>query len=160
MHTSTIEPVYKSIIRFTTDVIAEINSVGTFREVQWHNFESRNDENQLPAATLVGLDGFSFDENQGLWIIRVALAISSFHDLNLLEEIELIDRIHQHFAEGQKIPLLEMADGEQINELVITNFVMLPMAQSEVRNYRTIGLEIKRTGIDRVVGEEVVSPTP
>jgi hypothetical protein len=148
MHTSVIEPVYKSIVRAVTDMIEEINAIGVFRTVQWHNFESRNDENDLPQNTLIGLDGFSFDENQGLWIIRVALAISSYRDLNLLEEIELIDRIHQRFGEGEKINLLNMDDGSLDNEMVVTNFVMLPMAQSEVRNYRTIGLEVKRTGTD------------
>lgn len=146
MHTSVIEPVYKSIIRAVTDEIERLNGIGTFREIAWHNFESRNDENDLPDATLLGLDGFSFDENQGLWIIRVALALSAHRDTNLLEEIELIDRLHQRFAEGEKIALLDMDTGSQDNEMVVTNFVMLPMAQSELRNYRTIGLEIKRTG--------------
>lgn len=129
-------------------MISEINALGTFRNVQWHNWESRSEENELPNDTLIGLDGFSFDENQGLWIIRVALAISAYNDINLLEEIELIDHIHQRFAEGEKISLLDMNDGGEINELIVTNFVMLPMAQSEIRNYRTIGLEIKRTGTD------------
>lgn len=147
MKPSVIEPVYKSIMRHVTDLIDELNSLGTFSdEIQWHNFESRNDENDLPKTTLLGLDGFSFDENQGFWIIRVALAISSYRDLNLLDEIELIDAIHRRLYEGAKIKLLEMTDADEVNELVVTNFVMLPMAQSELRNYRTIGMEIKRTG--------------
>jgi hypothetical protein len=145
MKPSVIEPVYKSIIRRVTDMIDDLNALGQFRELTWHNFESRNDENELPQTTLIGLDGFSFDENQGLWIIRVALGISSYRDLNLLEEIELINAIHSHIYEGAKVPLLEMDNGDEVNELVVTNFVMLPMAQSELRNYRTIGLEIKRT---------------
>lgn len=134
-------------MRHITDLIDELNSLGVFTdELQWHNFESRNDENTLPATTLIGLDGFSFDENQGFWIIRVALAVSSHRDLNLLDEIELISAIQQRLHEGSKIKLLDMATADENNELVVTNFTMLPMAQSELRNYRTIGMEIKRTG--------------
>lgn len=146
MSPSIIEPVYKSIIRKVTDLIETINGEGHFRTLMWHNFEDRNDEAELPRETLVGLDGFSFDENKGLWIIRVALAISSYNDINLLEEIELIDRIHRDFGEGNKVALLDMGSGDEANELVITTFSMLPMGQSEVRNYRTIGLQIMRTG--------------
>lgn len=149
MHASTIEPIYKSIIRSVKDMIDELNAEDTFSVLSWHDFESRNDEKDLPTNTLIGLDGFSFEENLGQWIIRVALAISSYNDINLLEEIELIDRIHQRFAIGEKIALLEMAAGTEVNELVVTNFVMLPMAQSEIRNYRTIGLEIYRTANER-----------
>lgn len=130
-------------------MIGELNAEGTYGNIEWHNFESRNDENKLPDHTLIGLDGFSFDENQGLWIIRVALAVSSHRDLNLLEEIELVDKMHTYFHEGAKVPLLNMSDASEEDQMVVTNFVMLPMAQSELRNYRTIGLEIKRTGVSR-----------
>lgn len=146
MRPSVIEPVYKSIVRAITDAIEEWNGSNDHPEVAWHNFESRNEENKLPQHTLLGLDGFSFDENQGLWIIRCALAVSSYRDINLLTEIEFIDWLQRRFGEGEKIPLREMNEGEMVNELVVTNFVMLPMAQSELRNYRTIGLEVKRTG--------------
>lgn len=148
MNPSVIEPVYKSIIRHVTELIEELNSIGSFKPIEWHNFESRNDEGDLPHITLIGLDGFSWHENRGRWIVRVALAISSYRDLNLLEEIELVSEVQRRIGMGQKIKLLDMADGSEVNEMVITDFQMLPMAQSEVRNYRTIGLEILRTGTD------------
>jgi hypothetical protein len=140
-------------MRHVTDTIDELNARGTHGFLEWHNFESRNDENELPKHTLVGLDGFSFDENGGLWAIRVALAVSSYRDLNLLDEIELIDAIHGYFYEGAKIKLLNMDNGDEVSELVISNFSMLPMAQSEIRNYRTIGLEVKRTEIAHERGD-------
>lgn len=135
-------------MRHVTEVIEELNAIGVFQEISFHNFESRNDENNLPRNTLVGIDGFSFDENGGMWIVRLALAISSYRDMNLLEEIELIDEVHKRMGQNNKIKLLDMTDGSEVNELVITDFQMLPMAQSEIRNYRVIGLEIKRTGTD------------
>lgn len=141
-----VTPIYKSVIRRITDLIEELNNDGSYGEISYHNWESRGEEQSLPAHTLIGLDGFSFKENLGLWLIRFALAISSYRDANLLNEIELLDFIQHALGEGQKVPLLEMTAGEQVNELVVTDFELLPMAQSELRNYRTIGLELKRTG--------------
>jgi hypothetical protein len=66
--------------------------------------------------------------------------------MNLLDEIEMMDHIHEFFGMGKKIKLLDMSTGTEMNEMVVTDFEMLPMAQSELRNYRTIGIEIKRTG--------------
>lgn len=146
MKPSTIEPVYKSILRFVTELIDELNSLGTFKPITFHNFESRNDEQKLPKNTLIGVDGFSFSENGGLWVVRLALAISSYQDMNLIEELEIMSEIHRRVGEGSKVKLLEMQYGDEVNELVVTDFELLPMAQSEIRNYRTIGLEIRRTG--------------
>ncbi len=144
--TSIITPVYKSIIRAAVDMIDELNAGQKYGEVGYHNWESRGEENKLPSTTLIGLDGFGFNENQGLWLIRFAMGVSSFRDFNLMHEIEMIDDVHQRFGEGKKVNLLDMDNGDIVNELVVTDFDMLPMAQSQLRNYRTIGLELKRTG--------------
>ena len=146
MRPSVITPVYKSIIRAVTDEIEALNTSGQFGEIQYHNWESRGDEDKLPSHTLIGLDGFGFNPNGGLWLIRAALAVSSFRDFNLLHEIEIIDALERRFSAGEKVALLDMQTAETVNELVITDFDMLPMAQSQLRNYRTIGLELKRTG--------------
>lgn len=143
---SIIAPVYKSIVRATTDMIDELNQSQRFGEVGYHNWESRGDENTLPQITLIGLDGFGFNENEGRWMIRYAMGVSSFRDFNLLSEIDLIDTIQQRFGQGKKVSLLDMDTGEMVNELVVSDFDMLPMGQSQLRNYRTIGLELLRTG--------------
>lgn len=129
-------------------MIEELDATNLWGDISYHDFESRNDENKLPNNTLIGVDGFSFSENRGMWIVRFALAISSYRDRNLLNEIEMIGEIQNWFGEHKKIKLLHMDDGSEVNEMVVTDFEMLPMAQSEQRNYRTIGVEIKRTGTD------------
>lgn len=145
---SPIPAIYKSIIRSVSDTIDVLNASQLYPEqVGYHNWEERTKETILPQHTLIGTDGFSFDENEGRWIIRFALAVSSFRDTNLLNEIEMIGMIQERYGEGCKIELLSMDDGSVQNELVVSAFKVQPMAQSELRNYRTIGIELLRTGI-------------
>lgn len=143
-----ITPVYKSIIRWINDTVEELAETGQYPPMQYQDWESRGDENKLPLTTLVGMDGFSFDENGGLWIIRFALGVSSFRDASLMNEIELLGALHQRMGEGAKIPLREMDEGLQVNELLVGEFQMMPMAQSSLRNYRTVGMTALRTGTD------------
>lgn len=141
-----IEPIYKSIVRWTTDLIEELNATGDYPQLEYHDWENRADENKLPVGALLGIDGFSFDENQGLWIIRTAMALSSHRDQNLINEIEIINAIHRRTGVGEKVPLREMVAGEQVSELKVVDWQLMPMAQSLLRNYRTIGMELHRTG--------------
>lgn len=143
--TSIVAPVYKSIVRATSDMIEQLNTSGRFPEIQYHDWESRADEAELPKKTLLGIDGFSFKENSGRWLISFAFGLSSYKDANLLNEIEILDWLQQEAGEKQKIKLLDMDDGSEVSELVVTDFTILPMSQSELRNYRTMGVELKRT---------------
>jgi hypothetical protein len=146
--TSPIPAVYKSVIRAVSDMIDTINTQGLYSEpVGYHNWEERTPETQLSQNTLIGVDGFSFDENGGFWLVRFSLAVSSFRDTNLLTEVELIGDIQEIFGEGQKVNLLELSNGEIAGELVVSAFKMMPMAQSEQRNYRVLGIELLRTGV-------------
>ncbi|MET0377068.1 MAG: hypothetical protein ABW128_22775, partial [Rhizorhabdus sp.] len=71
--------------------------------------------------------------------------LSRFRDANLHDEMEMVSYLHQRIGDGCKVPLLnELAEIE--SELVVTAFELLPMSQSTQRNYRTIGIELKRTG--------------
>lgn len=141
-----VGPIYKSIVRWTMDLIEELNATGDFRQLTYQDWENRADENKLPATTLFGLDGFSFDENQGLWVLRFAFALSSHRDENLMDEIELVSAIQRRTGEGEKIPLREMTAGDQVSELKVVAWQMMPMAQSLLRNYRVMGIEALRTG--------------
>jgi hypothetical protein len=144
MKPSVYKPVYKSILRAVSDLIDELNALGY--TIEFHNWEERGLEKDLPQNTLLGPEGFAFNENGGLWLIRFALGLSSYKDTNLLNEIDLVDEIMRRMGEGQKIKLREMDQGEEVNEMVVTAFEVAPMAQSELRNYRTMSMEIKRTG--------------
>jgi len=140
-----IAPLYKSIVRRTSDLIDEMNATGRYPPLAYQDWESRGDENALPRMTLLGVEAFGFEENRGLWLIRFGLGISSFRDANLLNEVEMISYLQTRMGEGCKVPLLDSL-GLLESELVVTEFQMLPMSASELRNYRTIGIELKRTG--------------
>lgn len=147
MSSPLIAPIYKSVIRATVDLIAELNALGDFSLITYHNWESRGDENALPKNTLLGIEGFSFDKNKGLWLVRYALGLSSHRDQNLINEIEIVDEMEQRMGEGNKIKLRNLTSGNEVNELVVTEFQVMPMGQSEIRNYRVIGMELNRTGV-------------
>lgn len=66
-------------------------------------------------------------------------------DANLLNEIEILDIIHNRTGEKKKINILNPLDGELLTEMVVTSWQLAPMAQSQLRNYRTISLELMRT---------------
>lgn len=145
-----LSAIYKSIIRNTVDLISEINATIPGANVQYQDWESRFDENKLPNTTLLGVDGFTWEENRGLWLTRYGLALSSYRDANLLNEIEILDLIQTKTGEKKKISILNPSTGELVTEMVITAWHLAPMAQSEFRNYRTISLELMRTS---TVGE-------
>lgn len=148
MKTSPIPGIYRSILRTLVDLIGEISSTTGNQEIQYHDWESRADENDLPKKTLIGLEGFTFSENKGMWIIRFGLALSSYQDDNLLNEIEMLGVIHEHTGEGKKVKLLDPIEGDEISELVVVAWDLAPMGQSQLRNYRTISIELMRTAGD------------
>lgn len=133
-------------MRATSDLIKNLNAEGVYGQIAYHNWEERGPEKNLPKYTLIGVEGFSFIENDGLWNIRYGLGLSSYNDVNLLNEIDLIARIHERFGEREKIDLLQLSDGALASELVVGAFRMYPMSQSELRNYRTFAIELLRTG--------------
>jgi len=138
--------IYKSVVRAVGDMIEEIRITTGDQDIQYWGFESRADENKWPAETLIGVDGFSFNENQGLWEIRFGLTISTYEDANLLREADVIDIVHSTLGEGQKILLRDPDSGDTLSELCTSAFHVMPMGQTQLRNYRTIGVELYRTG--------------
>ncbi|WOF44360.1 hypothetical protein KNJ79_05355 [Sphingopyxis indica] len=134
-------------MRHITDLIEELNAdLGT--GILYHAWETRGEEDQLPKTTLMGLDGFNFHENAGLWIVRFSVTVSSYQDINLLKEFDILDGIYEWFGEKKRVPLRDMSSGEEENQLVVTDFEVAPMAQTMIRNYRTVSIELKRTAND------------
>jgi hypothetical protein len=138
--------VYKSVVRAVNDLVKDIQSTMPDQRARYWTWESRDDEDKLPRDMLVGVNGFAFDENLGQWLIRFGISISTVDDANLLTEAEIIDMTHDLFGEKKKIALLDPDDASVTNELVSVHWEVLPMVQTQLRNYRSIGVELRRTG--------------
>ena len=145
---SPIPMIYKSVIRHIVDLIGEISSTTGNHEISYHDWESRSDENELPKQTLIGMEGFTFTENKGLWVVRFGIAVSSYQDTNLLNEIEMLGLIHDSTGEGSKVKMLDPIEGEEVTEMVVAAWDLSPMGQSQFRNYRTVSIELLRTAGD------------
>lgn len=138
--------VYKSIVRAVHDLVNDIETTMPNQPVRYWAWESRLDEDQMPREMLVGLNGLALHENLGQWIIQCSITLSTVDDANLLVEADVIDMIHDRFGEKKKISVLDPDDASVINELVCVDWQVLPMGQTQMRNYRSIGLELRRTG--------------
>jgi hypothetical protein len=139
-----ISTIYKSLLRSVSDLIKDVND-NTALEAEYRSWESRDDEDKLPRKTLIGLSGYNFDENNGLWTVRCGVTISSLDDMNLMDETLILDIVHERFGFQKKLALRDPETGDQISELYVSSFHIMPMSQSELRNYRTVGLELMRT---------------
>lgn len=139
---------FKSTQRAVNDLIKEIRATTGDQGVRYWSWESRADEDKMPREPLIGVNGFAWDENQGLWLLRFGITLSTVDDANLAFEADVIDMVHERFGEDQKFAMRDPTSGTIINELVVTKFEVMPMGQTQLRNYRTIGIEAKRTGSD------------
>lgn len=142
-----ISTIYKSILRSAHELIDQIRATTTNQDIQYWAWETRADESELPKVDLFGLSSWGFEENGGLWKIRAGFAVSSYQDAHLLREVETLDVIHKQLGEGNKIPLRDPQTGEIFSELAVAegSFEIMPMGQSELRNYRTIAIELLKT---------------
>lgn len=140
-----ISGIYKSILKSTNALVTEIKTTMPNPTLQYWGWEQRLEEQDLPKVDLIGMDGYSFEENRGLWTIRYAIGVSSYRDPNLLEESEMLDIIHERTGEGKKIALLDATTGAQISEMVTAHWQLMPMSSSELRNYRMVAIELLRT---------------
>jgi hypothetical protein len=137
--------IYKSVVRAASDLVEQIETTMPGLGIRYWSWEDRSDEDKLPRVPLLGVNGFAFDENRGLWIIRFGITLSTVDDANLLLEADLIDMIREIFGEDKKIALRDPDDGEIISELVSVDCKVMPMGQTQLRNYRSLGIEMRRT---------------
>lgn len=102
--------------------------------VRYWSWEDRMDEDKMPREPLVGINGFTFDENSGMWLVRFGITISTVDDANLMVEAEVIDLAHERFGVKTKFFMRHPDTGEILNELVVTSFKVMPMRQIQMRN--------------------------
>jgi hypothetical protein len=121
-----VSNIYKSIVRHLVDTIDVVKLSGVSSQLEYYAWDSRGDEAELEAKDLIGLAGWTFKENGGLWQVYAGI---------------------DAFCEECKIPMRNDA-GAEYTQLVVKEFAMLASGQSEKRNFRPIGLELLRTSND------------
>lgn len=140
-----LSSIYKSLISHIQNMIEEARMKGISDDLQYYAWDSRGELGELDNTDLVGLSNWTFRENGGLWEIRAGVTLSTFNDVNLFRQMQLIDLLHDYFGESQHVPMLNPDNGEQYTHLVVSDFDMLPTGQSERRNYLPLGIELLRT---------------
>lgn len=134
----------KSLMRHIMDAIDQVRDAGISETLAYYAWDSRGEEAELAEVDLIGLAGWTFKENKGLWEVYAGLTISTVNDENLFREMAIVDAIHDMFGEDCSVPMRN-DDGDEYTQLAVTEFEMLPAGNSEKRNYRPIGLQLKRT---------------
>ena len=140
-----ISAIYKSLQRSVVEIIGEIKTQTNNQNVSYWSWENRADENELPKQTIVGVSGFEFDENHGLWVVRWSIGVSPWEDFNLDKQMQMLDVIFNNLKVGSKVNLLHPETGELVSEMVIVDFHVAPATTTEIRNYRVISFEMRRT---------------
>lgn len=142
-----ISNIYKSLVRQITDDV-ERAKAGVSPDLQYHSWDTRAEEAELPPTDLVGLAGWTFDEDRGLWTVHCGITISTINDQHMLREIDLIDLFHDSWGEQRTIPLYDDA-GTEAGQLMVDHFEILVAGYSEKRNYRPLGMTLRRTANER-----------
>lgn len=143
---SPIPRIYKSIIRHTQDVITDIKATTGHQTIEYFSFNARFEENKLPTTTLLGMEDFTFQENGGLWVVRYVLTLSTWQDVNLLDEVEILGVIHDKTGERTKVKLRDEVTSEEVSELYCSAWEMAPGVPTSLRNYKAINVELLRAG--------------
>lgn len=139
-----ISNVGRSLMRAVVDVIDDCIASGVSPNLTYYAWDSRGDEAELPTEDLIGLSGWTFKENNGLWDVFMGITLSTYADENLFREMQIIDMIHDRLGERQTVPLFD-DDGNEYTQLGVFDFEMMPAGHSEKRNFRPIAMELKRT---------------
>lgn len=132
--------IYKSLLRFCDGLCTNAPHA-----LEYYAWDSRNEEAELPRRDLVGISGWTYQDDEALLTVSFGLTVSTIEDINLMREIELLDYLHEIAGKGSTIPVLDMVSGLAINELAVSSFNILPTGQSLLRNYRTAALELALT---------------
>lgn len=140
-----LESLYKSLLRHTTETIDRVKTQGISQDIEYYSWDSRGEVSEMDRGDLIGIAGWSFKENGGLWEVRCGLTISTYNDTNLFRELQILNIVHDMWGEGVEIPMINKITGEPFSSMVVSDFDMLPAGQAEKRNYRPVGLELLRT---------------
>jgi hypothetical protein len=141
-----LESLYKSLIRHVQNTIKVVKAQNISTTLEYYAWDSRGEVQEATTGDLIGLAGWSFKENGGLWEVRAGLTLSTYNDVNLFREVKILNIIHDMWGESSQVAMVDKTTGVEFTQLVVVDFDMLPGGGSaEQRNYRPIGIDLLRT---------------
>lgn len=132
--------VYRSMLRFCTDFVA----VSTVPLAYW-SWDATDDLAELPSSNLFGLSGWSYRDDHAQLTVSCGLTLSSYNDLNLMNETSVMDALHQKTGLGDKWPIYDLTTGQPINEMAVSSFEIMPGGKATLRNFRSAAVELLLT---------------
>jgi hypothetical protein len=148
----TLESLYVSAIQVINEIRQEIIDAGISDDIQYYSWDSRGQETELPNKDLIGLMGWTYDENDGLPTIEWGILTSLVLDQNQFREVKVLDIIRRKFVVGggdyKTVPLVDANTGEEYSCLQVAAFEVMPAGRSEIRSTRNIAIGLMKTQVD------------
>jgi hypothetical protein len=130
-----------SIQRFTNDFIEEMRTDDIAPTLEFYNFDSRNDQAELPKNDLFGPNGFAFDEESaGFMTIATAFVSATDDDRNGLRHNTILHHLHKKLRPGRRMAILDHETGEWVVDMVITQAALGPVGRTELRPMQALAI--------------------
>lgn len=147
-----IEILYKSAIAAIQDIRQYLLDEGISTDMEYYAWDSRGQTTELPNVDLIGIVGWTFEENDGLPVVQIGILVSTTLDQNLFKEIKIMDAIRNHFVgpngDYKTVPLLDPDTGVELAQMQVSDFEIMAAGRSETRTTRSVGLELIRNSGD------------
>lgn len=147
-----LESLYKSLLRRIEEIRAQIISSGISTNMKYYAWDSRGEDTELGNTDLIGLVGWSYEENEGLPVIQAGVLVSMIVDQNQFREVRVMDVIRNSFVgssgDFKTIGLFDNTATEY-GQLQVSNFEIMPAGRSEIRSTRNVAIEFLRATGDR-----------
>lgn len=147
-----IESVYKSAIKQVQTIRNQLIAAGISTDMKYYAWDARGQETELPKTDLIGIAGWSYEENEGLPVIQIGIVISMLLDQNQFREVQAMDFIRNTFVgssgDYKTMALVTPNDNQEYSVLQVTAFEIMPAGRSEIRSTRNIAVEFIRSSGD------------
>lgn len=148
-----LESLYVSAIAEINSVIEEIMSKGISKDIAYYSWDARGQETELPNTDLIGLMGWTYNENEGLPVIQLGILTSLVLDQNQFREVRVMDILRNRFCgpdgDYKTLRLVTPDLGKEYGLLQVTDFEVMPAGRSEVRSTRNVAIELIRASGDQ-----------
>lgn len=147
-----LESLYVSAIYAIEQIMDEMKVKGLSKDIAYYSWDSRGQETELPNTDLIGLMGWTYDENDGLPTAELGILISLVLDENQFREVAALDIIRNKFVDGPAdyatIPLIDADTGVEYSRMQVAAFEIMPAGRSEQRSTRNVAIQLMKTQID------------